>query len=133
MILDEIIELRRASGIDFGETYVDLLRYYKDCQRYGYLEFIWEDGELKGFIDWMRCTHLPEKRDFTWKDMPLIGRGDYIYITTLCAKEKKYFWRLLAMVRKAEKNDCKYICFHRKDGSLKVYPNMKGALDHVQV
>jgi hypothetical protein len=126
MILDDIIELRRASGIDFGETYADLLRCYKAYERYGYLEYIWEDGELKGFVDWLRLPRLPKKREFTWKDIPLIGRGDYIYIGTICVKDKKYFWRLLDMVRKKEKNKARFICWYDIKGILHVHKNMKG-------
>lgn len=133
MVIDSIIALRQESGIDFGETYADLLHCYKDYERYGYLKYIWEDGELKGFVDWLRLQRLPDRRHFTWKDMPMIGRGEYIYVSTICVKEKKYFWRLLRMVRAIEdkRGGYKWIVWHGIDGAMKVYRNMKGVFENV--
>ncbi len=122
--IDEILELRKASGIDFGETYPQLIRYYRGVRRIGCLEYIIEDGELKGFVDWIRLPEIPKKRNFTWGDY-VIAKGDYVYITTICAKEKKYFWELIRRVRKKESRKGKHLCWHTKNGQLKVYKNVK--------
>jgi len=126
MIFDQIIEYRKERGIEFGESYATLLRYYKAALRYGYLEYIVENGRIQGFVDWMRLPCPPEKRDFNWMTQPGIGKGEWVYITTICAREKKYFWELIKRVRRKEGHKAKHLCWHNKDGILKVFKNKGG-------
>ena len=77
MIIDEIIKLKKAKGIDFNETYAQQLRHYKGALRHGVLEYIY-DGGVVGFIEWVRLPK-PPKRDFCWADCP-VQKGPYLYI-----------------------------------------------------
>ena len=123
MILDEIIELKKEKGIDFGETYPQLLRHYKGALRQSKLEYVVDGGTVVGFIDWLRLPEAPQNRDFGWAEYP-VQKGDYIYILTVVSRDKKIFWELIKRVRKKNKNAL-YCCYHN-DNKLKIWRLQNG-------
>lgn len=123
MIIDQIIQLKKEGGIDFGETYAEQLRHYKAALRNNCLEFISQRGSLVGFADWLRLPKPPSKRNFTSGDFAKY-KGNYVYIISICAKTKEIFWKLIKSIRKKNK-DAKFVCYHRKNGKLRVFEDIK--------
>jgi len=114
MILDEIIELRKQTGIDFGETYAQQLRHYKGAMHAGNLEYISRNGRIVGFIEWVRLPRPPATQDFSWKDYP-VQKGDYVYIINMVGKG--VLKELISMAKKKNK-DAKYYCYHQRVGEV---------------
>lgn len=110
MLIDEIIELKKQNGIDFGETYVQQLRHYKSAMHNGNLEYISRNGRIVGFIEWVRLPRPPETQDFSWKDCP-VQKGDYVYIINMVGKG--VLKELISMAKKKNKT-AKYYCYHQR-------------------
>ena len=118
-IAADIINLRREKGLDpigVGETYDTLIPWYQILLMMGLVETVYKDGEIQGFIEWIKIDEIPADKYNVKIDISRIKTAPILLVINCIARDKETFKELKKRLAQREPYDQvhPYTVWHRR-------------------
>jgi len=126
MIIDDIIKLKEKHGlIEEDATYAKQQDWYKYAWLHDLVFTEYEDGVLKGFVEYVYLTELPKNMEELQSLVKPFIKSKIVFIGNCIAESTHILWKLKRRV--FGKNPMmEYICWHRKRNNIiKVFARRK--------